>query len=49
VNVVRAESAEHFAETLKREYAAKTGIAAECFVCAPSDGALAMAAKGGAR
>jgi galactokinase len=49
VNVVRAESAEHFAETLKREYAAKTGIAAECFACAPSDGALAMAAKGGAR
>ena len=49
VNLVRAESAEHFAETLKREYAAKTGIAAECFVCAPEDGALALAAKGGAR
>jgi galactokinase len=49
VNVVCAESAEHFVETLKREYAAKTGIAAECFVCSPSDGALAMAAKAGAR
>jgi galactokinase len=49
VNVVRADSAEHFVATLKREYAVKTGITAECFVCAPEDGALAMAAKGGAR
>jgi len=49
VNVVRAERAEGFVETLKREYAAKTGIAAECFVCAPSDGALATTAKSGAR
>jgi galactokinase len=49
VNVVCAESAGDFVETLKRQYAAKTGIAAECFVSAPSDGALAMAAKAGAR
>jgi galactokinase len=47
VNVVRADGAEEFVETLKREYAAKTGIVAECFVCAPSDGALALASKGG--
>jgi galactokinase len=46
VNVVRAERAEEFVETLRREYAAETGIAAQCFVCAASDGALAMA-KGG--
>jgi galactokinase len=49
VNVVRAEGAERFVETLKREYSARTGIMAECFVCAPSDGALALAAKGGAQ
>jgi galactokinase len=49
VNVVRAEDAERFVETLRREYAVKTGIVAECFVCAPSDGALAMAAQGGVR
>ncbi|MEO6983275.1 MAG: galactokinase [Edaphobacter sp.] len=46
VNVVRTEKAEEFVEALRREYAEKTGIAAECFVCAASDGALAMA-KGG--
>jgi len=49
VNVVSAERAEHFVETLEREYADKTGITAECFVCAPSAGALAMAAEAGAR
>lgn len=46
VNVVSAEKAEEFVEALRREYAEKIGIAAECFVCAASDGALAMA-KGG--
>jgi galactokinase len=49
VNVVRADGAERFVETLKQEYAARTGIAAECFVCTPSDGALELAAKGGAQ
>jgi galactokinase len=47
VNVVSVDRAEEFAEAVRREYAAKTGIAAQCFVSAPSDGALAMA-KGGA-
>jgi galactokinase len=45
VNLVIADSAEGFVETLQQEYFAKTGINADCFVCAPSDGALAMAAK----
>jgi galactokinase len=47
VNVVRAEAAERFVETLRLEYAAKTGIEADCFVCTPSDGAFALAKKGG--
>jgi galactokinase len=48
VNVVRADAAEKFVATLRREYAAKTGIEADCFVCTPSDGAFALAKKGGA-
>src|ERR1700761_7632760 len=48
VNVVRAEAAEQFVATLKKQYAAKTGIEAQCFVTAPSDGALALAAHGDA-
>jgi len=48
VNIVRAESAEQFVATLQEQYAAKTGIAAQCFVTAPSDGALALAVDGGA-
>jgi galactokinase len=47
VNVVSVERAEEFVETVRREYGAKTGIEAQCFVSAPSDGAVAMA-KGGA-
>jgi galactokinase len=47
VNVVRAEAAEKFVATLRREYAAKTGIDADCFVCTPSDGAFALSSKGG--
>jgi len=50
VNVVSAERAEEFVEAVRREYAAATGIAnAQCFVCEPSDGALALLAKGGAQ
>lgn len=49
VNVVRAEKAEDFAEALKRGYKAALGLSADCFICAPSDGALAMATKGGAQ
>lgn len=48
VNVVRADAAEKFVATLLGEYAATTGIEADCFVCAPSDGAFALAKKGGA-
>ena len=47
VNVVRAEAVDRFVPTLRREYAAKTGIEADCFVCMPSDGAFALAKKGG--
>jgi galactokinase len=46
VNVVRADAAERFVATLRREYAVKTGIEADCFVCTPSDGAFALAKKG---
>jgi galactokinase len=49
VNVVSAEKAERFVESVRREYGERTGIAAQCFVCEPSDGALAIAAKVGAR
>jgi len=47
VNVVRADAAEQFVATLRREYAVKTGIEADCFVCTPSDGAFALAKKDG--
>jgi galactokinase len=47
VNVVRTEQAEGFVEAVRREYAAKTGIDAQCFVSVPTDGAIALAAKGG--
>jgi galactokinase len=47
VNIVRVEAVEQFVATLKSEYAAKTGITAQCFVSAPSDGALAMATDRG--
>jgi galactokinase len=47
VNVVRAETAEKFVARLKREYEAKTGIEADCFVCTPAEGAFALATKGG--
>jgi galactokinase len=49
VNIVRAEAAEQFVATLQEQYAAKTGIAAQCFVTAPSNGALALAVDGGAQ
>jgi galactokinase len=48
VNVVSADGAEQFVETVRREYAAATEIPdAQCFVCEASDGALALLAKGG--
>lgn len=47
VNVVRTEQAEEFVAAVRREYAAKTGIEAQCFVSVPADGAIALAAKVG--
>ncbi|MEO8736757.1 MAG: galactokinase [Edaphobacter sp.] len=47
VNLVEASRTGAFVEALRREYQAALDIAADCFVCAPSDGALVLAAKGG--
>ncbi len=47
VNLVSADKADAFVEAVRREYKAALGIEADCFVSAPTDGALAMAAKGG--
>lgn len=49
VNLVEADKVESFVEAVRSEYKAASGISANCFVSAPVDGALAMAAKGGAR
>jgi galactokinase len=49
VNLVDAEKAESFVEIVRREYEERTGIVAQCFISEPSDGALAIAAKSGAR
>jgi galactokinase len=49
VNVVSAERAESFVEIVRREYEERTGIEAQCFVCEPSDGALAIAERAGVR
>jgi galactokinase len=49
VNIVLAEKAESFVEAVKCEYAERTGIAADCFICEASDGALAIEEKGDAR
>lgn len=47
VNVVKAAGAEAFVTAIKREYVQATGIEADCFICEPADGALALAEKGG--
>jgi galactokinase len=49
VNLVDAEKAESFVEIVRREYEERTAIVAQCFISEPSDGALAIAAKSGAR
>jgi galactokinase len=49
VNIVSADMAEQFVAAVQREYAAVAGIEAECFICAPSDGAMALLAKDGTR
>lgn len=46
VNVVRADQAVRFVEAVRHEYAQVMKIEADCFICAPSDGALALAKKG---
>jgi galactokinase len=48
VNVVKTSAAEAFVASARREYAQATGIEADCFICEPEDGALALAKKGGA-
>jgi galactokinase len=47
VNVVKTSDAEAFVSAVQREYAEATDINADCFVCEPADGALALAKKGG--
>jgi galactokinase len=47
VNVVSVTEAEAFVVAVRREYAQATTIEADCFICEPTDGALALAAKGG--
>jgi galactokinase len=50
VNLVRADATEGFVAAVMAGYQAATGIVAECFVCAPADGALALQAiKAGAK
>jgi galactokinase len=44
VNLLRADAAQGFVRVMVEGYKAATGITAECFVCAPSDGALALRA-----
>lgn len=47
VNLVSVDKAEAFVEAVRNEYKATLDISADCFISAPVDGALAMAAKGG--
>jgi galactokinase len=44
VNLVQADATEGFVAAVVAGYKAATGIVAECFVCAPADGALALQA-----
>jgi galactokinase len=48
VNVVAADEAERFVTEVRREYALAMKIEADCFICEPSDGALALAKDGAA-
>lgn len=47
VNLVESNKAETFVKAVRRDYKAALEIDADCFVSAPTDGAFAMAAKGG--
>jgi galactokinase len=49
VNLVRADHADRFIGAIQREYEQSKGILADCYVCEPSDGALAIAARETAR
>jgi galactokinase len=49
VNLVKTEAAESFVDVVRLEYERRLGIKADCFVSSPSDGALALAGKGGAQ
>lgn len=44
VNLVKVEAAEAFVEAMVAGYKAATSIVADCFICAPTDGALALRA-----
>jgi len=47
VNLVESDKAEAFVKAVRSAYKTTSGIDADCFVSAPTDGAFAMAAKGG--
>ena len=49
VNIVEAISAAAFVENVRHEYLEATGIVADCFICEPSDGALALLSHEGAQ
>ena len=48
VNMVQADRVDGFVAALRGEYLVATGIAADCFVSEPSDGAIALSAKAAA-
>src|ERR1700761_1529744 len=45
VNLIRADHADRFIAAIQRQYERSKGILADCYVCEPSDGALAIAAR----
>ena len=49
VNLIRADHADRFIGAIQRQYERSKGILADCYVCEPSDGALAIAARETAR
>jgi galactokinase len=49
VNLIRADHPDRFIEAIQREYERSKGILADCYVCEPSDGALAIAVRETAR
>ncbi len=49
VNLIRADHADRFIGAIQRQYEQSTAILADCYVCEPSDGALAIAVRETAR